>query len=545
MSKFSLKQVFVIFLAGFAFLILSAVSVSQSTFDRVRIGGDKYADIVRSKDLIADVLPPPEYLIESYLVALELREAKDAKLQGELRERFAALEKEYQVRHDFWEKEPISGKLRDALLQGSHQAAQAFYRTAHLKFLPALAANDAAATGEALKELRQHYGMHRDAIDEVVKLATELNQREEADATAMVAKANGTMLLFFGVSFLLGGGALFVVGRNLFGQLGGEPRTVLSAVQRFAAGDLATEIPGTPPANSVLHAVAQMRHSLNALFSEIVLCAEALANAAPALADGARLAARDSWRQSEGAATMAAAVEQLTVSIASAAAQAQLAEQEAKRSGGLADEGAVEVRHTVSGMQKIADTVRQTAIHVDALGLQSGEIAAIIQTIREIADQTNLLALNAAIEAARAGESGRGFAVVADEVRKLAERTAQSTQQIRSVIDSIQRGTEMVAGSIAGAVLEADKAAEQSARAGTAIENIDATSGGVVTAIHDIALALSEQDSAGALIGRNVAETAAHAESSAGAAAANASAAERLNALSDRMKAAVGRFRFA
>ncbi|WP_275477640.1 HAMP domain-containing methyl-accepting chemotaxis protein [Clostridium botulinum] len=65
----------------------------------------------------------------------------------------------------------------------------------------------------------------------------------------------------------------------------------------------------------------------------------------------------------------------------------------------------------------------------------SREIAAIVNTIEDIASQTNLLALNAAIEAARAGESGKGFAVVAEEVRMLAEQCSQSVKNTTEMIE--------------------------------------------------------------------------------------------------------------
>ncbi len=89
----------------------------------------------------------------------------------------------------------------------------------------------------------------------------------------------------------------------------------------------------------------------------------------------------------------------------------------------------------------MAQKTQSTASSVDQLSQRADQIGGIIKLIKEIADQTNLLALNAAIEAARAGEQGRGFAVVADEVRKLAERTAQATNEISSLVSSIQSET--------------------------------------------------------------------------------------------------------
>lgn len=96
---------------------------------------------------------------------------------------------------------------------------------------------------------------------------------------------------------------------------------------------------------------------------------------------------------------------------------------------------------TLNGMQEINKKVNETARKILSLGEKSQLIGNITKLIDDISDQTNLLALNAAIEAARAGEVGRGFAVVAQEVRKLAERSSESTEEIRQLINEIQAET--------------------------------------------------------------------------------------------------------
>ena len=150
-----------------------------------------------------------------------------------------------------------------------------------------------------------------------------------------------------------------------------------------------------------------------------------------------------SEEQATGAAEQSSGVSEVTTTIeelnTTATRIAKNAETVAKLAG-----------DTLAGMQEINTKVNDTARKILALGEKSQSIGNITKLIDDIADQTNMLALNAAIEAARAGEVGRGFAVVAQEVRKLAERSSESTEEIRQIINEIQGETNATIMSIEG-----------------------------------------------------------------------------------------------
>ena len=136
---------------------------------------------------------------------------------------------------------------------------------------------------------------------------------------------------------------------------------------------------------------------------------------------------------------MAASVQEVASNAAATAAATQSAHHEAEGGKGI-------VSNSASASESLSEEIGLAMSVVEELESDGEKIGSVLDVIKSIADQTNLLALNAAIEAARAGEYGRGFAVVADEVRTLASRTQDSTTEIESMIELLQKGTKKAAG---------------------------------------------------------------------------------------------------
>jgi methyl-accepting chemotaxis protein len=124
----------VIMILGSAFFAV----VSLNTLDTVKVNGPLYKQIVDSKDLIADILPPPEYLIESYLVVLQMLEEQDEGKLNALVQKSAKLREEYETRHQFWDKTLGPGPLRDTMIVRSYEPAKQFLDLRDREFIPAI-----------------------------------------------------------------------------------------------------------------------------------------------------------------------------------------------------------------------------------------------------------------------------------------------------------------------------------------------------------------------------------------------------------------------
>ncbi|MBI5921515.1 MAG: HAMP domain-containing protein [Betaproteobacteria bacterium] len=261
------------------------------------------------------------------------------------------------------------------------------------------------------------------------------------------------------------------------------------------------------------------------------------------LAESSLQLTKSTDQQNEATVAMAAAIEEITVSIANVSASSGNAHEMAVEAGTLSQEGHQAVQQAVGEMNKISESVGSSTVLIRDLDDKSNQISNIVSVIKDIADQTNLLALNAAIEAARAGEQGRGFAVVADEVRKLAERTSVSTQEIGKMIATIQESTQSSVQGMELSSTQVQEGVQMAARSGESMARIEASTGKVMGAVDEISTALREQSLAANQLAQEVEKIAQRTEKNGLSAKESAQAAGHLEELAATLKQAVDRFR--
>jgi methyl-accepting chemotaxis protein len=348
-------------------------------------------------------------------------------------------------------------------------------------------------------------------------------------------------LTLLGLTFVLGiaGFTVTYITRSL--------REVGDAADVIASGDLTRPMPyaSEDEIGNLVAKLGVMRNTLHELIASISQNMKGLNQAAGELSSSASSSARTTEMQAEAASSMAASVEQLSVSIDQVEEHANEARNVTQASSVQSSEGGRIIHEAAAEMGHIADAVNNTAGTIKELEGYSDQISSIVQVIKDIADQTNLLALNAAIEAARAGEQGRGFAVVADEVRKLAERTGNSTQEISGMISKIQQGTQRAVQEMEAGVKRVGDGVDLAHKAGDSVTGIRDSAQQTTRAVDDIGLALKEQAVAARDIAQKVERIAQGSEENSTAVAQTAASAYRLEVLAAELNSLASRFRVA
>lgn len=252
----------------------------------------------------------------------------------------------------------------------------------------------------------------------------------------------------------------------------------------------------------------------------------------------------DNIRHQQDEITMVAtAVTEMASATQEIAGNAENTAKTAEQAVGLTQEGNAQVGQSQSSIGNLAREVDSAVTIIEDLNGHALKISSILATIRDIAEQTNLLALNAAIEAARAGEQGRGFAVVADEVRVLSQRTHTSTEEIQSMIETLQSTTKQAVSVMSDSHKLAETSVNDVDEAGVSINNIASQINVISDMATQIASAAEEQSSVTAEISRNTEGVQEVANQMAIEAQTAAKQATGLKALADQLELEVKRYK--
>ena len=351
----------------------------------------------------------------------------------------------------------------------------------------------------------------------------------------------GALIAGIAALLLIAGGVWIV--RGVMRQLGGEPAGAVTTMQRAAIGDFTGSPSGKQIPGSLLAAFGAMSGSIRSMIVNVRDEAGSLKRDAGRLSESVQQVSAAASHQSEATASMAAAIEELTVSVSHISEAALETERLSEGVATLCRSSETQVGSASDGMQRIASAVGAAATQIAGLEARAEQINAIAASIKEIASQTNLLALNAAIEAARAGEQGRGFSVVADEVRKLAERSASATVEIEQMVRVVLAETKDSTVTMSRVRPIVDEGTKLTQQVAESLREIRSRADMTLERVREVANATREQSSASTSIAQRVEGIAQMVEETNASMEETARSASDMRDMSVRLDTLVGAFK--
>jgi methyl-accepting chemotaxis protein WspA len=442
----------VCFIVGF----LTFGYFSYRTLDVVKVNGPVYKQIVQSKDVVADVLPPPEYIIESYLLVLELNDETDAVAMGKLFERGKKLRREYEERHEFWLQDLAPGPLKQAMTDRAYRPAMAFFEIRDNQFVPAMQAGDRTKAHDITRgPLKQLYEEHRVAIDDVVAMATKANVEQEKHATEIISRDSLVLLIIAGmvvvVVFFISTSA-WQIATSLITRI----QLAADAANQVAGGDLTAKLPASADdeTGKLLQAIKAMTENLNSLVNRVKQSSIEIMSTATQIAATSRSQQETVTSFGTSTTEIAAATKEISATSQELLTTMEGVNQVASNTSTLAEHGRAGITGMDGIMRQLAASTTSISGKLSVIQEKAASINLAVTTITKVADQTNLLSVNAAIEAEKAGEYGLGFLVLAREIRRLADQSAVATLDIDRMVRQMQ-------AAVSAGVMEMDKFTEE------------------------------------------------------------------------------------
>lgn len=370
------------------------------------------------------------------------------------------------------------------------------------------------------------------------------NGLREAQVTKMESDHTQATTLIFGatgIAVLLGVLMAYLITKAITSPI----NHAVAIASEVASGNLSVDIDNnrTDEIGRLMAALETMVSSLRELVRSIGSGATNIAAAAEELSTVTSQTSDGINRQKQETDQVAAAMNEMTATVADIARNAEQAFTIASDAANQATKGEHEVRETVSQVNSLSQEVSQSMGIIQGLQAETSNIGTVLDVIKSVAEQTNLLALNAAIEAARAGEQGRGFAVVADEVRSLAQRTQSSAQEIEALVTTLQSSAKNSVSAMESSASLASHTLERATATGASIERITQSVEEIKQYNNQIATASEQQTSVAEEINQNVTRIRDVTDQSAASSNQTAGSSSELARLGSELQTLVSRFK--